>query len=254
MASEQVRLASKALGPLLRRRGTSPALGAALRKALAALDKSLTGLDGQKQEETIQAGILELRSCVELITASDQPADHEQLAGIKAALAVLAPEAMAAESTTDRSRASSIELCSAQSAPGAREDAKPGVKRRRRTGTAPILESHTVDVHLQGLLARLQILHAARTDPLFCLGDILPIQAEVDKQVRSLKWLGPERVSEVLRVIDATSDSEAKLVAGAALAQLGAERGIEWLFAILDKLAPPGSGSFPPSPRRSCRR
>jgi hypothetical protein len=45
MASEQVRLASKALGPLLRRHGTSPALKVTLRQAVKTLARALVETD-----------------------------------------------------------------------------------------------------------------------------------------------------------------------------------------------------------------
>src|ERR1039458_1086033 len=91
MAREQVRSASKTLGPLLRRRGTSPAVGSALRRAVQALDKALSAPDGQDSPEEIHRALAELRGCLVLIYESTLPADQEQLEGTAKALSFLAP-------------------------------------------------------------------------------------------------------------------------------------------------------------------
>jgi hypothetical protein len=91
MAKEQVRSASKALSPLLRRRGTSPAVGSALRRAVQALDKAMAEPEGQETPEEIRQALAELRGCMVLIHESDRPADQEQLEGAAKALSFLAP-------------------------------------------------------------------------------------------------------------------------------------------------------------------
>src|SRR5512141_2091186 len=91
MAADQIRQASKLLGPLLRRRGTSPELGPTLRRALQSLDKSLAGLPPQAQDAAVATAVADLRSCAQLIQQSERPADHDQRPGIEQALALLAP-------------------------------------------------------------------------------------------------------------------------------------------------------------------
>ncbi|MGB8294962.1 MAG: hypothetical protein WCG85_06010, partial [Polyangia bacterium] len=91
MASEQVRLASKALGPLVRRHGTSPALKVTLREALKTLARALAETDTKTQAETIRQAIDELRFGLKLIQNSQRPADHAQLEGTAEALSFLAP-------------------------------------------------------------------------------------------------------------------------------------------------------------------
>jgi hypothetical protein len=173
MAADQVRQASKLLGPLLRRRGTSPALGATLRKALSALDKSLTGLDAQGQEAVIAAAIADLRACVGLIAASDRPADHEQLGGIEAALALLAPAEPAA--------GAALSLLSQLPVLPAAPTAKGRTPRRQRKAPrVPIKAADTVDTQLVQLAARMQFLHAVLHEPLVREADVAAVRAEVD--------------------------------------------------------------------------
>ena len=245
MALEQVRRASKVLGPLLRRRGTSPALGATLRKALGLLDKSLGGLDAGKQAEVVQAGISELRACLSLIQASDHPADHEQLAGITAALAALAPEESAADpaSTSLAPIFAPADPSSEQARPTGQVDPARPTARGRRPAKPPAFTFTTVDAQLLGLAARLQFLHVAASEPLFRSADAEPVQAELRRQAEALAWLGAEHVPEILRAVDQAGSLEDRLVAGATLLHLGAARGVEWLVAILERAA--GSKPFP---------
>ena len=239
MALEQVRQASKVIGPLLRRRGTSPALGAALRRALGAIDKSLSGLDEQKQEEMVQTGISELRACVTLIQASDRPADHEQLEGINKALAILAPSEAAA---TESAEASVVPISlpgdqvATYASPSNRTDMASKGGRKRRPPRAPMLDFQTVEKQLLGLAANFQFLHVVLSEPLFRLGDVHAANAELHKHVEAIRWLCGERTPEILRAIDTARNAEERLVAGAALVHAGADRGVEWLMAILDKV------------------
>ena len=237
MASEQVRQASKILGPLLRRRGTSPALGATLRRALGALDKSLSGLDGQKQEEVVQAGISELRACLALIQASDRPADHAQVDGINKALAILAPpEAPGTESEAASILhiAPPIDQAAAHGPPSERSDVASKDSRKRRPTRATTLDFQTVDTQLLGLAAKFGLLHVVLSEPLFRLGDVDAANAELRKHVQAMRWLGGDRAPEILHAIDTAGNVEDRLVAGAALVHLGADRGVEWLMTILD--------------------
>jgi hypothetical protein len=235
MASDQVRQASKLLGPLLRRRGTSPAVGASLRRALQALDKSFTGLSPQAQAETIEAGIAELRACAELCGKSERPADHEQREGINQALALLAPvkEAYAPAPGPALALAAPVEP---QAAAAPRRGAAPA-RRRTRPPTAPALDFKTAGVLLDGLAAKLQTLHVVLHEPRFRLVDVYGADAELQKQVTALKWLGRERIPEILRVADVAKSVDDRLAAGAALVHLGEPRGAEMMMGILGKAA-----------------
>lgn len=234
MASEQVRQASKVLGPLLRRRGTSPAVGATLRKALAALDKSMSGLDAQKQEEVIQAGIAELRACVVLIRASDKPADHEQLPGIERVLDILAPGQPAGEAESPGLAPMSLSQEAAPvPAPASGESARQS--RARRPLSASVLDFQTLQAQLAGLTAKLELFHAVLGEPLFRLRDADAADEQLQKHIHAMRWLGERRVAEILRAVDMAATAEARLVAGAALVYLGTERGFEWLSLILEK-------------------
>jgi hypothetical protein len=234
MASEQVRQASKVLGPLLRRRGTSPAVGATLRKALAALDKSMSGLDAQKQEDVIQAGIAELRACVALIRASDKPADHEQLPGIEKVLDLLAPGQPAGPAQSADLAPLSL---SHEAAPVAASSSGESIRQTRapKPLSASVLDFQTLQAQLAGLTARLELFHAVLGEPLFRLRDADAADEQLQKQVLAMRWLGERRVGDILRAVDAAATVEARLVAGAALVYLGAERGFEWLSLILEK-------------------
>ena len=236
MGSDQVRQASKVLGPLLRRRGTSPGLGATLRRALQALDKSFAGLSPHAEDETIETGIAELRACVALIGQSDRPADHEQLAGIERALALLAPSAppFAAPPPALGREAPATETAAAAARVG--PTARQRKPRTRRPG-APVLDFETVGTLLLGLEAKLQTLHVGLGEPLFTLADGRAAEAELERQIQALRWLGKERVSEILRVADLAQGLEDRLVAGAALVYLGEGSGAEMMMGILGKAA-----------------
>ena len=239
MASDQVRQASKLLGPLLRRRGTSPAVGAGLRRALGALDRSLTGLSAQAQDETITSGITELRACVELIGKSDRPADHDQLEGINQALALLTPAERAFVAAPAPAPAPELVLAApaaAKTASSPRSVAE-SPPRPHRPSKAPTLDFHTAGLLLDGLEAKLRTLHVVLHEPLFRLADRYGADADLGKQVTALKWLGRERVPEILRVADAAKSVDDRLAAGAALVHLGEPGGAERLMGILGKAA-----------------
>src|SRR4051794_12946169 len=91
MDLQPLRQAMRSLSPLLRRRGTSPGVGKALRRAIEQLDKALVATDAQAQIQALGAAVAELRGCVGLIAQSDVPADREQLDGANAALSALTP-------------------------------------------------------------------------------------------------------------------------------------------------------------------
>src|SRR4051812_27514532 len=89
MDLEPLRQAMRTVSPLLRRRGTSPAVGKALRRAPEHLDKALVASDPSAQIAAIGTVMSELRGCVAQIEQSGVPADREQLEGTTRALALL---------------------------------------------------------------------------------------------------------------------------------------------------------------------
>src|SRR6266478_2322667 len=91
MGLDEVRLAIRRLGPLLRRRGTSPALGKGLRRAVASLDRFLMLVSEPDRGDALAVAISELQSCVGIIQESPRPEDREQLDGTAEALALLFP-------------------------------------------------------------------------------------------------------------------------------------------------------------------
>jgi hypothetical protein len=239
MASDQVRQASKVLGPLLRRRGTSPALGTSLRRALQALDKSFSGLSPQAQDETIEAGITELRNCVELIRQSDRPADHEQLEGINKALALLAPaeEAPAEVPLPALVLAPPSQAAAAVGMPSAeiRADAQGAAKRRQ--AQAPASDFKVAGELLARLDDDLQNLHVILSEPLFRLEDLYTAIDAMQRQIRTVKWLGRDRIPDFLQVADMAKSLKDKIAAALALVYMGEARGAEMLIGILGKAA-----------------
>ena len=89
MTPEIARQALRRLSVLLRRKGTSPELGKALRRAVAELDGVLMAKAEPERGMALESAIAELSSCIELIKASNRPADGEQLPGVSEALALL---------------------------------------------------------------------------------------------------------------------------------------------------------------------
>jgi hypothetical protein len=234
MALNQVRQASKVLGPLLRKRGTSPAVGAALRRALQALDKAFSGLAAQAQDETVAAGMAELRSCVDLIRQSDRPADHEQLEGVEKALALLAPaeEAVPAVPMPDLVLAAAKDPPASARKPEA-QAAKVGPARR----AARAFDLGAAGALLGGYEAKLHMLHVVASGPLFRNADLDAATAELDKQVHALRWLGKDRIPEILCVADTAKSLADRLAAGAALVHLGDAHGAEMVVGLLGKAA-----------------
>jgi len=232
MALDQVRQASKVLGPLLRRRGTSPALGTTLRRGLQALDKAFSGLAVPAQEETIVAGIAELRACLELIRGSDRPADHEQLEGIEKALALLGPM----ETALPTAPMPDLVLAPAQEKRPAYQPVERPSRSRIRPG-ADALDFRTVGLLLLGYSAELEMLQVVVSEPLFKVSDLELAHAGLQKRVHALKWLGKDRIPEILRVADDAKSLGDRLAAGAALVHLGDAHGAEMVIGLLGKAA-----------------
>jgi serine/threonine-protein kinase len=86
----QVRGAIRTLAPLLRRRGTSPQVGEALRRAVASLDRILIDELRSRRAEALEAAVSALRSCLAFVRYSERQADQEQVDGVTEAIRLLA--------------------------------------------------------------------------------------------------------------------------------------------------------------------
>jgi len=248
MASEQVRLATIAIGPLLRKRGTSPALGVSLRRAVRALDKALVEDDLEISAEAARQTIAELKQCLPLIHESSRPADHEQLEGITNVLALLAP--------LELTMPPAPLPAPTQSAPSACEPFPPlpfhlipptppapppqPVARITATPAAqpfvpPTLNFPTVRVRLVGLKERLRVLRVAVDSPFSTLREVDAAHAGLQKIVRSINWLGQKRLAAFRQEGAETENPERQLVANLALIHLGDPDAVESLVAGLEK-------------------
>ena len=114
-------------------------------------------------------------------------------------------------------------------------DRKRQTKSRR--APPPALDFHAVGNLLLGLEAKLGTLHVVLSEPLFTLADGYAADAELQRQVQAVKWLGQARVPEILRVADLAQSLEDRLVAGAALVYLGEGSGAETMMGMLGKAA-----------------
>lgn len=248
MASEQVRLASKALGPLVRRHGTSPALKVTLREALKTLARALAETDTKTQAETIRQAIDELRFGLKLIQNSQRPADHAQLEGTAEALSFLAP----LEGTVAREPAQilapaplplpasaplSLQTHPNPSPPPAPTSVPRPAPAKAEDKTRPFLPQSldfpTVRLRLVGLLNRFNALHVALTEPLATLRDLDVACAELDKIVQAVKWLGLKGIPAFLKASESAETVEDRLVASATLIHIGALGGVERMMSTL---------------------
>jgi hypothetical protein len=222
MASEQVRLASKALGPLVRRHGTSPALKVTLREALKTLARALAETDTKTQAETIRQAIDELRFGLKLIQNSQRPADHAQLEGTAEALSFLAP----LEGTVAREPAQILAPAPLPLPASASRSVRrhiPILRRRQHQRVFPgprlpkqktrhgrfcrnLSISRQIRLRLVGLLNRFNALHVALTEPLATLRDLDVACAELDKIVQAVKWLGVKGVPAFLKASEKRRD------------------------------------------------
>jgi signal recognition particle subunit SEC65 len=246
MASEKVRLASKALGPLVRRHGTSPALKVTLRQAVKTLARALAETDTKTQAETIRQAVDELRFGLKLIQNSRRPADHAQLAGTAEALSFLAPleGTMAPEPVRILAPAPppASAALSPQTHPNPPPPAPAIVPRpapaeagdRTRPSKQQSLAFPTVRLRLVGLLNRFNALHVALTEPLATLRDLGAAEIELDKIVQAVKWLGVKCVPAFLKACENAETVEDRLVASAALIHLGALGSVEKMMSMLE--------------------
>jgi hypothetical protein len=254
MAKEQVRSASKALSPLLRRRGTSPAVGSALRRAVQALDKAMAEPEGQETPEEIRQALAELRGCMVLIHESDRPADQEQLEGAAKALSFLAPlEAELPAPPADQVQGLPVQGPSVfqtvvpSSLPPPASPAPPPRRARteRKRRHVPALDLGTVEVQLGGLHGCFDTLHAVFTGFVHHLLDLDNAADTLHARLRAIGWLGRERTPAWVKASREAPKPERRLVASAALVHLEAPGGAERSMTVLERAA---QGAEPLSP------
>ncbi len=264
MATEKVRLASIALGPLLRRRGTSPAVGATQRRAIQALDKALVENDPRKQEDAIRLATAELRNCQHLAEQSSREADRGQLDGVNQALILIAPATAPAPPRSSVFLAPSpapaseilhppgqpvapFKLVPPPIPPQARPAplaASPTAEARIRTPKTKSLDFPTARVRLDGLLKGVRVIHVRLDDPLTTLREVSVAGLELDKIVQVTKWLGAKHIPAFLEAAEKAENVEERLVAHAALVHLGVPDGAEKMITMVAKAAmdkPPGT-------------
>jgi len=246
MSSEKVRLASKALGPLVRRHGTSPALKVTLRQAVKTLARALVETDTKTQAEAIRQAIDELRFGLHLIQISQRPADHAQLAGTTEALSFLAPLEGAMAPEPVRILAPAPPPASAALSPQTHANPPPPAPTvvprpapaKAEDKTRPFepqsLDFPTVRLRLIGLTRKFKSLRVALTEPLTTLRDLDVACAELDKIVQAVKWLGVKCVPAFLKASENAESLEDRLVASAALIHLGALGGVERMMSMLE--------------------
>jgi hypothetical protein len=262
MASEQVRLASVALGPLIRKRGTSPALGASLRRAVQSLDIALVEEDERASSEAAARATQELQQCLPLIQGSTRPADHAQLEGITKVLSFLAPPEVAKTAVPVQALPEVASLVPEPVAqppipqpaqpppslpsptqplpspppepPRAPEPAKagPSPDEPRVSANFP-----TVHLRVEGIQESLRILRVALDSPLATLGDLESVHARMRKFASAVKWLAPSRVGLFRDVAGISANSARQVAADLALFHLGDHQRVERLLANLEKAA-----------------
>ena len=275
MAREQVRSASKTLGPLLRRRGTSPAVGSALRRAVQALDKALSAPDGQDSPEEIHRALAELRGCLVLIYESTRPADQEQLEGTAKALSFLAPleselppleakmetlggfpnlpamvraeQSSAAPHATDRPAVAQepsvfqtvvpSSLPPPQAVPAPPPARRARTERKRRPQAMPGLEVGAVGLQLAGLHDCFATLHAVLHGSAHLLLDLDRSSDALGARLLAIDWLGRDRIPAFVKVSREAKEPEDRLVASAALVHLQAPGGAERSMTVLERAA-----------------
>ena len=244
MSKDQLRSASKALVPLLRRRGTSPAVGSGLRRAVQALDKALSAPDGDSAATATRHALAELRGCLVLMHESDRPADHEQMEGTAQALSFLAPieaelPAAPAEEATPAVAPSVFQTVVPSSLPvelpiPARQ---PRQEPRKRRPVAAQPMSDPVQVQLMGLVAGFDTLHAVASSLSHRLADFDAANEAVGTYLRSLEWLGREHVPSIVKLSRQAKETETRLAAATVLVHLREPGGAERSLTVVERAA-----------------
>ena len=246
MVKEQVRSASKHLSPLLRRRGTSPAVGSALRRAFQALDKAMAAPEGPDVPTSIHQALAELRGCMVLIQESDRPADQEQLEGVATALSFLAP----LEADLPPPPANQVQTAQAPSVfhtvvpsslpPPPTTPAPPLARRprsERKRRSQPALDVGTVDVHLAGLHGCFDTLHAVLNGSTHRLAELDQAAESLRCRLLAVAWLGDQRTPLWVKASREAQEPADRLVASAALVHLQAQGGAERSMTVVERAA-----------------
>jgi hypothetical protein len=247
MAHENIRSASKALSPLLRRRGTSPAIGSALRRAVQALDEAMATPAGHAQ--AIHQALAELRACMVMISESDRQSDQEQLEGAATALSFLAPleaelppppagqapgQPAQAPSVFQTMVPSSLPLAPVSPTPPPR---RARGERKRRSPSVPALDRGAVDVHLAGLHGSFDALHAVLHGFPHRLVDLDKAANDLQSHLLAIEWLGRDRTPTWVLASREAKAPVQRLVASAALVHLEAAGGAERSMTVLERSA-----------------
>jgi hypothetical protein len=265
MASEQVRLASEALGPLLRKRGTSPALGASLRRAVQVLDQALTEDDERVSSESASRAAKALQECLPLIRDSERPADHAQLEGITKVLSFLLLDAVAPVAPPVVELPAPVqatlkmvlpspepapvpqvsplpELAPALPPPSSSPPTQPPIPATSKPEQQPsavqsTLSFLTIHLRVAGIQESLRLLHVVSLKHLATLADLEIAHARMRKVFRAVGWLGSSRVPPLREASAKRENSNKQVAADLALAHLGDRQSIEQLLDGLEKTA-----------------
>jgi hypothetical protein len=263
MASEQVRLASEALGPLLRKRGTSPALGASLRRAVQALDQALTEDDEKISSESASRAAKELQASLLLIRDSERPADHAQLGGITKVLSFLPPDVIAPAApppivglpapVQETLRMVSLPPEPAPALPpkpltvplreSAPESETPlpavptAAQPTQQLGVPATLNFPTIPLRVSAIQESLRLFYVVSRNHLATLADFETAHERMRKVACAVKWLGPSRVPPLREVFAKRENSGRQVAVDLALAYLGERQDVEQLLDGLEKAA-----------------
>jgi hypothetical protein len=237
-------------------------VGRGIRRAIQQLDKVLAG--GKESSEAINAAAAELSACVGVINRSNVPADLDQLEGVSAALAILAPPSVEhAPTNTLLSAAGRLaalqKQLSAEPAPasqpaeiapsplpfvGRREEVPPApplfVPRPERDTPAslepapPATDPGRAGTITSSLLSKLTRLHHRRR---VFLRDLLTpwrtfkaVDVQIQHAIRSIKWIGVKGVSVAEAALTAAEDEDERFAAATVLLHTG---GVDALFAFV---------------------
>ena len=253
---DQARDANRRLGPLLRRKGTSVEVGRGIRRAIQQLDAVLAG--GSASSEAIDAVTAELRSCVGVISRSNVPADHDQLEGVSAALAILAPPSVE-RAPTNTLLAAAGRLAALQKQPGAepapasqpaeiapsplpfvglREEVPPApplfVPPREQDTPAPLEPSPPATdpgragTIISSLLSKLTRLHHRRRvflrDPLTPWRTFKAVNIQIQHAIQSIKWIGVKGLSVAEAALAAAEAEDERFAAATVLLHTGGSK------------------------------
>jgi hypothetical protein len=244
MSKDQIRSASKALVPLLRRRGTSPAVGSGLRRAVQALDKALSAPDGDKTTEPTRQALAELRSCLVLMHESDRPADHEQMEGTAQALSFLAPLEAELPAAPAQEAAPPVAPSVFQTVLPSTVPVEPPAparylrhqpRARRPVAARPMSDS--VQVQLGGLVASFDALHAVASSLSLRLADLDAAHETIDTYLRATSWLGRERVPGIVKLSREATETDTRLAAATVLVHLQEPGGAERSLTVVERAA-----------------